>query len=160
MNTEHDLRRRFTVLVEILLNDGHHEFHRGVIVIEQGHLVERRRLEDLPLQQGFCVVLGCHTLILMLSQWLSCAISAPFNCFQSYAFSRYCADGDTAVKIKSCFFTACEVFGNINGKALDFIIYSANNAVSTVAVMYSLIRSETSRRGQEASCFYGSCDLF
>src|SRR5450830_1982066 len=81
MNTEHDLRRRFTVLVEILLNDGHHEFHRGVIVIEQGHLVERRRLEDLPLQQGFCVVLGCHTLILMLSQWLSCAISTPFQLF-------------------------------------------------------------------------------
>jgi len=26
--------------------------------------------------------------------------------------------------------------------------------------MYTLVRSELSRRGQEASCFYGSCDSF
>jgi hypothetical protein len=33
-------------------------------------------------------------------------------------------------------FSCQEEFGNIDGKALDFIIYSANNVVSTV--MYSL----------------------
>src|SRR5450830_49304 len=43
-------------------------------------------------------------------------------------------------------------------KALDIKNCSANNAISTRAEMYMLVRSELSRRGQEASCFYGSCD--
>ncbi|MEM8519243.1 hypothetical protein [Janthinobacterium sp. CAN_S7] len=56
-------------------------------------------------------------------------------------------------KSRVAFFGCCEEFGNIDGKALDFIIYSANNAVSTVAVMYSLIRMRRRGGGKKLLAF-------
>jgi CspA family cold shock protein len=85
-------------------------------------------------------------------------------CIPSYAFSRLGADGDRRVEIKSGFAdglcSCCKKNTNRAAKALDIKNCSANNAISTRAEMYMLIRSEASRRGQEASCFYGSCDSF
>src|SRR5471030_672915 len=63
MHTEHNLCGGFAVFVEIFLDDGDHEFHRGVVIIQQRHLVQRWRLQRLPLQEGFGIMLGCHTLI-------------------------------------------------------------------------------------------------
>jgi CspA family cold shock protein len=85
-------------------------------------------------------------------------------CIPSYAFSRLGADGARGPEIKSCFFdglgSCCKKSTILAAKALDIKNCSANNAISTRAEMYMLIRSEASRRGQEASCFYGSCDSF
>lgn len=42
MDVQHDLDRLVARLIEKVLKDMHHEFHGGVIVVEQQHLVEVR----------------------------------------------------------------------------------------------------------------------
>ena len=41
VNLEHDLRCAFVTHTEVFLQDDHDEIHRGEIVVEQEHLVER-----------------------------------------------------------------------------------------------------------------------
>ena len=43
MNVQHHLGGLVQVHAEELLQHIHHEIHRGVVVVEQHHLVERRR---------------------------------------------------------------------------------------------------------------------
>jgi hypothetical protein len=43
MDVQHHLRGLVQVHAEELLQHIHHEIHRGVVVVEQHHLVERRR---------------------------------------------------------------------------------------------------------------------
>jgi CspA family cold shock protein len=90
--------------------------------------------------------------------------SGRFRSLPSYAFSSYCADGDPFAEIKSPFFRGAQgVWKNLQqcvSKPLDFYDCSTNNALIDIVLMYLLIRVSRLRRGQEASCFYGSCDLF
>ncbi|KAF1858247.1 hypothetical protein Lal_00014748 [Lupinus albus] len=96
---KHDLRRRLAILVEVLLDDGDHELHRRVVVIEQRHLIQRGWLDCLPLQQLFGIVLGCHR------------------------------DGGSTAKIKSLIFSHYVNFYNACSKPLDLRDSCANNAV-------------------------------
>src|SRR5687767_3420937 len=77
---EHDLRRRFAILIEILLDDRDHEFHRRVVIVQQRHLVEWRRFYGLPLQQLFGLMLRCHGVILMLSGLVPSVNISSFSC--------------------------------------------------------------------------------
>jgi hypothetical protein len=63
MHFEHDLCRPFLVDAEKLFQDQHHEFHRGVVVIQQQHLVQGRRLYfgRTRFQKGTAFFLGCHS---------------------------------------------------------------------------------------------------
>src|SRR5690606_31382332 len=58
MDVQHDLGRALQVQGEELLQDHHHEVHRGVVVIEQDHLVHRRRgdLRPAGVDQGAVLV--------------------------------------------------------------------------------------------------------
>ncbi|CAM2338188.1 hypothetical protein BVIET440_110160 [Burkholderia vietnamiensis] len=49
MDLQHDLRGRLAILLEILLDDHDDELHWREVVVEQHHLVHRRRLELLLL---------------------------------------------------------------------------------------------------------------
>jgi len=42
MDFQHDLSCRFSVFAEKLLQNHHHEFHGGVVIIEHDHLIQLR----------------------------------------------------------------------------------------------------------------------
>ena len=64
MNLKHDLRCVPAIHGEIFLQDDHDEIHRGEIVVEQEHPVERgtAKTRTLSFQYGFALFLDCgHT---------------------------------------------------------------------------------------------------
>ena len=60
MYFEHDLRRAFTAHVKNNLQHLNHEFHRGVIIVEQNHLVQLGGLGFAALQQRCIFSFGRH----------------------------------------------------------------------------------------------------
>lgn len=60
MHMQHDLGGLLAVVLENRLQNMHHEFHRGVVIVQQHHLEQRRLLE---LGLGF---LQQHRVVVML----------------------------------------------------------------------------------------------
>ncbi|MOA61934.1 hypothetical protein D3C78_1872040 [compost metagenome] len=68
MDGQHDLGGQLAVVVEEQLQHLDHEIHRRVVVVEQQHLVHRRRLQRrlgfLNGQTGTFVLARCGTILI------------------------------------------------------------------------------------------------
>ncbi len=63
MHKQHDARGVLFILMKNLLQHMHHEFHWGVVIVEQNYLVQRGRRKPcgLMIQHRFTLILGCQS---------------------------------------------------------------------------------------------------
>ena len=85
---------------------------------------------------------------------------ARFELNSSYALFYLIADGARFGKIKAHFSPYWKEIDDITTKALDIIIYCANNETSTGAEMTCLISKYESRRGKKILAFMTSVICF
>ena len=104
----------------------HHEFHRGVVIVQQRHLVQRRRFDRLPLQQLFGILLGCHTPILMLSMLMHYVNIRAFTFV--FHLTRFPVDAQMApgiVKSRVAFSQSVEILAIPIQNRLTWIFFQA-----------------------------------